>query len=324
MIFQTIAKNSRQINRQLKNSWWPYLITKLKEHWLKKTISSLVFIVVVLIVISLGIYWGSWDNALARNLAQIIPYPAALVNGQIITVKEFLAQQKNFQYLAKAVPEPLAQTVNFDSQQVLNSIIKIKVLNQLAAKLKINVLESEIAQYMNKVVAQFGSPIAIAEVVKKEYGWADLGIYVEQIIKPMILNQKLEQYWQTISPNKEAYQKIQELYAQLKLNPNSFEKLASQYNQDETSAVKGELGWVTYGDLLPELQKIVITLKPNEFSQIITSSQGYHILKIGQKTTDANGREVWQAYQIFFKQYPFNQYLTEQIKKANIMTLIRI
>lgn len=273
-----------------------------------------------LLIVSFGIYWGNWNNALASGLAQIIPYPAVIVNGEVITIKEFLAQEKNLQYQNKNLPQP--QVIN--SQQILNSIIQVKILNQLATKFKLGVSESEIAQYMNGVVAQLGSPIAISEVVKKEYNWDDLNTYVEQIIKPMILNQKLEQYWETTSPNKEAYQKIQELYAKLKLNPSSFESLATQYNQDQTSAVKGELGWVTYGDLLPELQKIVITLKPNEFSPIIISSQGYHILKVGQKTVDANGREVWQAYQIFFKRYPFNQYLAEQIKKANIMTLIRI
>jgi parvulin-like peptidyl-prolyl isomerase len=285
-----------------------------KNYW--SHYSILIFIIVIFLVISFGIYWGNWHNRLAIGLAKIIPYPAAIVNGQIITVKEFLAQEKNLQYFNK--------TNDVDPKQILNSIIQTKVLNQLATEFKITVSESEIAQYMNGVVAQLGSPVAIAEVIKKEYGWNDLDAYVQKIIKPMILNQKLEQYWETVSPNKEARQKIQELYIKLKLNPNNFEKLATQYNQDQTAAVAGELGWVTYGDLLPELQKIVITLKPNEFSSIITSNQGYHILKVGQKTTDVNGKEIWQAYQIFFKRHPFSRYLAEQIKKANIMTLIRI
>ncbi|MCX6784545.1 MAG: peptidylprolyl isomerase [Candidatus Komeilibacteria bacterium] len=287
----------------------------------KKILTGLAFLIIILIVISLGLYWGNWQGRLWASLGQIMPFPATIVNGQMIKLNEVFAQQKMLEKIATLSPQ--VKLKNSITALALQRAVENKILEQIAKKFQLQVSDDEVAKYMGSLVANFGSPLAIEDLVKKEYDW-DLKTYVDNFVRPTILNEKLSTYWENISPNKEAYQKIQELATKLKAKPEQFQILANQYNQDETASVKGEIGWLSYGDLLPELQKIVITLEPGQISPIITSNQGYHLLKIGQKTTDDQGREVWQAYQIFFKRYPFSQYLSEEIKKAKVITLLKL
>jgi parvulin-like peptidyl-prolyl isomerase len=61
----------------------------------------------------------------------------------------------------------------------------------------------------------------------------------------------------------------------------SFESSASRYSQDTSSADKGgRLGTFREGELLKELEEVVVTLEPGEVGGPVRTSAGYHILKL--------------------------------------------
>lgn len=63
-----------------------------------------------------------------------------------------------------------------------------------------------------------------------------------------------------------------------------FARLARQYSEDPVSAPQGgELGWVRRGRLVPELDRVVFRLQPDEISETVRSPFGYHILKVTQR-----------------------------------------
>lgn len=67
----------------------------------------------------------------------------------------------------------------------------------------------------------------------------------------------------------------------------SFEDLARQYSVDRASGSRGgDLGFVSRGQMSPELERVAFSLRPQEISPVIRSSKGFHILKlIGRKKT---------------------------------------
>jgi len=61
------------------------------------------------------------------------------------------------------------------------------------------------------------------------------------------------------------------------LSGESFPKLAEEYSESETRHRQGLLGWVSPGQLPPELDRVVSTLGEGEISEVITTSHGAHL-----------------------------------------------
>jgi peptidyl-prolyl cis-trans isomerase SurA len=68
------------------------------------------------------------------------------------------------------------------------------------------------------------------------------------------------------------------------LDGASFDTMASKYSQDGSSADKGgRLGTFREGELLPELEKLALTLEPGEVGGPVRTSAGYHILLLSSR-----------------------------------------
>ena len=60
-----------------------------------------------------------------------------------------------------------------------------------------------------------------------------------------------------------------------------FAALAAKYSQDPGSAQKGgDVGWVIRGQMVPNFEKAVFSLKPNEIGNLVTTEYGFHIVQV--------------------------------------------
>jgi peptidyl-prolyl cis-trans isomerase SurA len=60
-----------------------------------------------------------------------------------------------------------------------------------------------------------------------------------------------------------------------------FEELASRYSDDTTSAPSGgDIGFFKKGEMIPMLEAVVFRMQKGDVSEVIQSSQGFHILKV--------------------------------------------
>ena len=75
--------------------------------------------------------------------------------------------------------------------------------------------------------------------------------------------------------------KAQEILAKLRLG-ESFDKLAKEYSDDQSSATKGgDLGWIGKGEIDVDFDHIAFNLnKVGDFSDIVQSKFGYHIIQL--------------------------------------------
>jgi parvulin-like peptidyl-prolyl isomerase len=60
---------------------------------------------------------------------------------------------------------------------------------------------------------------------------------------------------------------------------------AKKYSQDPNASSGGDIGWFKKGDVKPEFERVALTLKNNEVSDVFETDVGYHIIK---KTAEEN------------------------------------
>ncbi len=81
-----------------------------------------------------------------------------------------------------------------------------------------------------------------------------------------------------------AKDKIEDIFAKVKLGQD-FNKLATQYSEDENSAKNGgNLGWLGKGEIDADFEQAAFSLTKNKnISEIVQSNFGYHIIKLLDK-----------------------------------------
>ena len=78
---------------------------------------------------------------------------------------------------------------------------------------------------------------------------------------------------------KAAKAKTEAILAEIKANPAVFEAKAKTESQCPSGANGGSLGAFQKGQMVPEFEKAVITLKDGQISEIVETQYGYHIIR---------------------------------------------
>lgn len=68
-------------------------------------------------------------------------------------------------------------------------------------------------------------------------------------------------------------------------NGVKFEELARLHSDDGSASKGGDLGWVNPGDTVPEFEKAMDALRPNQISVPIQSPFGWHIIQVLERRT---------------------------------------
>ena len=107
------------------------------------------------------------------------------------------------------------------------------------------------------------------------------------------------------------------------VNGESFEALARANSADITSTRGGDLGWVSQGDTVPEFERQMDELAPNEVSQPFQSPFGWHIVQVLERrvqgASDENKRNAARmALHNRKTEEAFNNWLREQRDSAYV------
>ena len=68
-------------------------------------------------------------------------------------------------------------------------------------------------------------------------------------------------------------------------NGVKFEELARLHSDDGSASKGGDLGWVNPGDTVPEFQKAMDALQPNQISEPVQSPFGWHLIQVLERRT---------------------------------------
>jgi peptidyl-prolyl cis-trans isomerase SurA len=257
--------------------------------------------------------------------AEVVSGVAAIVNDEIITYlelnREYAMILKEEEKRGTVPPEAAVKL----KRDVLNSMIDRALVKQKIKELNIVISEEEIRQSIEDIKRQnklsqealtsallsqgmtfdqykaqmkeqlerlrlmsqeVKSKIQVSEREIREYYEANRALYIEEpTYRARHIFMKVDK-----KASSEEIKKIMAKAADVMVEAKSesdFAALARKYSDDAGAAKDGgDLGTFKKGDMLPEIESAVITMKPGEISDLVTTPAGFHIIKLEEKSPE--------------------------------------
>lgn len=174
-------------------------------------------------------------------------------------VNEVLGSYKK-RYGSKEKLREALKNINLDEEGFKKEIEKNLVVNEfirLNVEEKAVVSEKELKEYYEKNIESFREP----QKVK---------------LKEIFIGVPYDADYRTVKKKKD---KADEVLKKAKAGID-FAKLAYDYSEDPYAVKGGDIGYIHYGRLDPEIEKVAFSLKPGELSDIIEAKAGYFIIKV--------------------------------------------
>jgi peptidyl-prolyl cis-trans isomerase C len=228
------------------------------------------------------------------------PIPlAAIVNGEAITLDEYTGEIARLQAASPITGTILASD---PSAIVLDELINQTLLAQSAAQGGFIVDETMLQSRIDSLETQLGGAQALDEwktqhgYTNDEFQWAlkrsiEAAWMRDQIIAAVPETADEVHVKQILLPTAA---EADEVYASLQ-SGTDFLELAAKYDP----LTEGELGWFPRGYLNePAIEEAAFALQPGQYSQVIETDIGFHILYLVERDASHNLQpDAWKALQ---------------------------
>lgn len=246
------------------------------------------------------------------------PLPlAASVNGEGITIADYQAELALYQ---AAVDRDL---VSEDEELVLNDLISNMLLGQAAVENGFSLEDSALQERVDQLVEKMGGKLTFDEwLTMSKY---DEDSFITALARSISAAWMRDQIAASVSDIMEQVhaqqilvfdvQEANELTARLQAGAD-FAALAFEYDP----VARGDLGWFPRGYLLePEVEETAFELEPGQFSGVVETETGYHIIFVierdQERVVDPDARLTLQSAALL-------EWLERRLDEAEIQILL--
>jgi len=272
------------------------------------------------------------ENSLVIQSARTFNIPVASIDDMSVSYADYYRDMETLRRFYANAPEGfLPATDDQISDQVLTRLVGNELVAFWADEYDVVVEQEDIDNVRESMLSQFANEEEANAESLKLFG-IDMDAYIEQVVVPMLLEQKLQTVYtaqnQEGSESNQAIQGFAQSVLDRIKDGESFEELAKEFGTDGTAEQGGDLGWFGRGVMVPPFEEAVFGLEAGELGPELVETQfGYHIVQVDD-TRDVDpdtGEEVEQisARHILFRFEDSNadaytQFMAEQLEKADI------
>jgi parvulin-like peptidyl-prolyl isomerase len=261
------------------------------------------------------------------------PNTAALVNGKPVSLQDFdtqvnqamayLKQQPNFDSTSQEGQAAISQL----RRQVLSWMIDQTLIEQTAVREGVSVSEDQVQAEVTRLIgsdaAKFDEWLKTngltRETFKAQLQRELLGVALQEHIlgsaSPIV--EQVHARHILVMSEAEAMNVLLKLRA-----GGEFSALAKEYSQDKgSSQMGGDLGFFPRSIMPVEIEAVAFSLSPGQFSGIVKSDFGYHIIEVVEKDP---ARKVTDEMLATWRQKSFQRWLEAQRSVAKVFTYISL
>ncbi len=182
-----------------------------------------------------------------------------------------------FNQLWEQVPEDYK--LQLDKSMVLDQMISEKLLIQEAKNMGLEE-DNDVLEQIKKMTEQILVQALIEREILDKIKVNDEEVleYYEQNKDSFTEKEQVYLYNILLETEEEA----QDILEQLKAG-GDFSEIAKEKSTGPSAAQGGDLGYLTKGTIIPEIEDVVFALELEELSEVIKTDFGFHILKITEK-----------------------------------------
>lgn len=248
----------------------------------KRNIAILAVLVIVAgcLLLTREVYKRPVSDGLVRTASNIIPYPALSVDGEKLTLKEFLIEYdallSYFDDLGEQAP-PTEQLEVAIAETLINKI----AIAQLAEDYGIELDQEQVDQYYNEVVSAQESEEAFIQNLSDTFNWTAED-FRKRIVESIVLAlQMTDAVLEDETLQSARKQMVQDAYDRLQAGED-FAVVAKEVHEP-FGGIESDLGFVQASVLPTSWSSQVNALEEGAFTEIIELPEGYAIFKLVEK-----------------------------------------
>ncbi len=310
---ESIGNSFRRVGRWFKGLFGRKKTTEGEEDssgWTpKKIVLTIVIALFGLLILSIavfavGVYGYNWDNKPAEIAKKYVPYPAAMVGLDVITINEVEEEATHISHFYQQSQEAAAQAPQSETvkNQVLERLIDDKIIKSLAYKHDVTVDSKEVEDQYKKIVEENGGEEKVKTLLTDLYDLTVLQF--KDLIQDQLQREKLKQKFEdeirekvkarhilvkipsdaSDKKEKEIKNKAQSILEKAKKEDADFAKLAEKYSEDKASKDEGgKLPWFGMGDMVEGFEKVAFEMDIGQTSDLVKTKYGYHVILLEEK-----------------------------------------
>jgi parvulin-like peptidyl-prolyl isomerase len=295
------------------------------------------FTLVIVAVFAVGIYSLKWDGGVTRIMTEVVPYPAAIVDGHVIRYADFMEDVRTLERFYDTERERAAPGSQFPTEEeirarVLDRLVTDRLAVGLAARYGVAVTSEDVKDtYTGTILDQAALGTAAGraraearaeETLERLYNLTP-SQFKSKILYPFLVRQRLEAAVASDEKlNADRIAKAQKAHDDIK-SGSPFAEVAAAVSDDPTVVeTGGDRGWIGRGILPAEVEAVAFSLKKGDLAGPVKSPFGWHVIQVTD--TESKDGEVSRVRlkEVIVRPVRLDDFLEAQAKQASIITFV--
>ncbi len=273
------------------------------------------------------VYRADYDQKVLRQIVNVIPYPAAVVNGSWVSYSELLSGYDGLMNFYAVQSEESGYPIPEGDEMIANlfdNMIRSQIIEDLAKERGVEVDETKVDRLMDQAVTDSGGTVEdLTELVSENYGWT-LDEFRERVLTPLVLASEVQDNLLKDEELQAGQKQIAEDALAEIQSGAEFSEVAMRVSEDPSGVNGGNIGYVYPSEFGDEWGVVLLEMEEGEVSDVLEASEVYGILQVDEIVDPEAEDPQMSVSVIIVSKRTIEDVINEELANAKVTKLITI